>query len=321
LLCLAELASAHAHKLDLSYDLIYYSPIYLTSGTYKRIDCPRCGDFTISARAEATITTNRFEADRWKISAWLRDNTGVQLTSDSLERAVKCLIPSTRMRAERILFWLYRRNPILDYSYSLRQLTTEPEFRCLIAISWSRNEGDVQNLVLKYLGEYLNFIKQHTTSSFQLTATAVDYIENSGAKGDSSIAFCAMWFDASMSNIWNDAISPGISSAGWEPLRVDGVEHAGKIDDQIVASIRRSKFVVADFTGHRGGVYFEAGLAQGLGLPVIWTCREDEIKNLHFDIRQYNCIDWKSDDLPRFKERLKTRIEAVIGRGPKSISQ
>jgi hypothetical protein len=44
--------------------------------------------------------------------------------------------------------------------------------------------------------------------------------------------------------------------------------------------------------GHRGGVYFEAGFAMGLGLPVFWTCRQDDLDKLHFDIRQYNCIDW-----------------------------
>jgi nucleoside 2-deoxyribosyltransferase len=73
---------------------------------------------------------------------------------------------------------------------------------------------------------------------------------------------------------------------------VSGVEHINKIDDEIISLIRKSKFLVADFTGHRGGVYFEAGFALGLGLPVFWTCRKDDLKNLHFDIRQYNCIDW-----------------------------
>jgi nucleoside 2-deoxyribosyltransferase len=71
---------------------------------------------------------------------------------------------------------------------------------------------------------------------------------------------------------------------------------------------------VADFTGQRHGVYFEAGFAQGLGLPVIWTCREDHVKNLHFDTRQQNHITWEqSDDL---REKLKNRIWAVIGLGP-----
>ena len=35
--------------------------------------------------------------------------------------------------------------------------------------------------------------------------------------------------------------------------------------DRIIAQIRASKFVVADFTRNRGGVYYEAGFALGLG--------------------------------------------------------
>jgi hypothetical protein len=41
--------------------------------------------------------------------------------------------------------------------------------------------------------------------------------------------------------------------------------------------------LVADFTGQRGGVYWEAGFAQGLGIPVIRTCKSDELWKLHFD--------------------------------------
>ena len=36
-------------------------------------------------------------------------------------------------------------------------------------------------------------------------------------------------------------------------------EHINRIGDEIISQIRRSKFLIADFTGHRGGVYFEAG--------------------------------------------------------------
>ncbi len=95
---------------------------------------------------------------------------------------------------------------------------------------------------------------------------------------------------------------------------ISGVEHINKIDDEIVSQIRKSKFLVADFTGHRGGVYFEAGFAMGLGLPVFWTCLKDDLANLHFDIRQYNCIDWI--DTADLAKRLKRRIEAIIGIGP-----
>lgn len=91
---------------------------------------------------------------------------------------------------------------------------------------------------------------------------------------------------------------------------MDLKEHNQKICDAIIAEIRKSRFLVADFTGHRGGVYFEAGYALGLGIPVIWTCREDDLEKTHFDTRQYNHVVWK-DEKDLF-EKLKRRIEATV---------
>ena len=75
-------------------------------------------------------------------------------------------------------------------------------------------------------------------------------------------------------------------------------------------------FVVADYTGNRGGVYFEAGLAMGLGIPVFWTYREGRLDRIHFDTRQYNFVPWTLNALDDFRTRLQNRIEATIGRGP-----
>lgn len=53
------------------------------------------------------------------------------------------------------------------------------------------------------------------------------------------------------------------------------IERIKDINDEMVAQIRRSKFVVADLTGYHGGVYCEAEFTYDLGLPVIYTCHED----------------------------------------------
>jgi hypothetical protein len=130
-----------------------------------------------------------------------------------------------------------------------------------------------------------------------------------------SQAFVAMWFDDSTQDVWANGLQKGIVSAGYEPLRIDAKEHVNKICDEIIAEIRRSRFVVADYTGHRGGVYYEAGYASGLGLTVIPTCQKNELSKLHFDVRQYNCIDWETP--AELASRLQARIEAVIGDGPR----
>ena len=116
--------------------------------------------------------------------------------------------------------------------------------------------------------------------------------------------------------IYKNIMSKAICEAGYKPLKIDNKLHNNKICDEIIAEIRKSKFLVADLTGHRGGVYYEAGFAKGLGLEVFWSCNEKDFDKLHFDIRQYNCIKWSHDNLEKFKNDLKNRIESVLGHGP-----
>jgi nucleoside 2-deoxyribosyltransferase len=124
-------------------------------------------------------------------------------------------------------------------------------------------------------------------------------------------AFVAMWFAKEMDDAWLSGFKPGVEAHGYySAVRVDSIEHNQKIDDRIIGEIRRSGLVIADFTGNRGGVYFEAGYAQGLGLPVIWTCRADYVDRLHFDTRQYNHIVWNTPT--ELQEKLRQRIAATV---------
>ena len=127
-----------------------------------------------------------------------------------------------------------------------------------------------------------------------------------------------MWFDDSMTSVWENGIRPAITDAGYEAIRVDQKEHVNKIVDEIVAEIRRSRFVVADFTqgvdGPRGGVYYEAGFAHVLDIPVIFACHRDSLDKVHFDTRQYNHIVWGTAE--ELRDKLAKRIAAVIGDGP-----
>jgi hypothetical protein len=144
----------------------------------------------------------------------------------------------------------------------------------------------------------------------------------------SAQGFVAMWFDPDMSAIYDRAIEPAIRRAGYEAMRIDKKNHNNKIDDEIIAEIKRSQFIVADFScsriadesgkAHwisRGGVYFEAGFAYGLNIPVIWTCRESDIEGVHFDTRQFSHILWS--DPAVFEKDLNDRIRHIVGEGPK----
>ena len=140
----------------------------------------------------------------------------------------------------------------------------------------------------------------------------VDAIEKPPALREK--AFVAMWFKDEMKAAFDVGIEPAITHTGYLPIRLDLQEHSESVIDRIFAEIKESRFVVADFTGQRGGVYFEAGFARGLGLNVIWTCREDHFRGIHFDVQGFNVIVWKNPtDL---RERLNARIRAIVGYGP-----
>ena len=193
------------------------------------------------------------------------------------------------------------------------------------AMAWSESTawGEVC-----FLAEYLQkqgLIEIHTmvneVNKWLESRVSIDgyrHINDSITTVDPAQAFVAMWFHEEMTIAYEEGIKKAVESAGYTPMRIDKKPDVNKIDDEIIAEIRRSRFLIADFThgddGARGGVYFEAGFAFGLGLPVIYTCRNDMVKRLHFDTRQYHHIVWEEPaDLRR---DLKNRIQALIGEGP-----
>lgn len=123
--------------------------------------------------------------------------------------------------------------------------------------------------------------------------------------------FVAMWFDASMEETYQVGVYTPLKSLGYNPIRIDKKEHNDRIDQQIFDEIRKSRFVVSDITGHRGGVYYEAGFASGLGLPVIQTCKESDFNNRHFDVFTINTIVYKTNE--ELATRLRQRVIETIG--------
>src|SRR5207244_4387082 len=64
--------------------------------------------------------------------------------------------------------------------------------------------------------------------------------ETSGA---GTQAFVAMWFDPSTQDAYDNGLFKAIYDSGYDPLRIDKKEHNNKIDDEIIAEIKRSRFL------------------------------------------------------------------------------
>ena len=190
-------------------------------------------------------------------------------------------------------------------------------------MAWSESKtiAEVQFLV-KYLMQQGLFEKRQQVY-YTVTVDGYRWIADMVENADSGQAFVAMWFNDEVNAAYENGVEPAIRDTGYKPMRIDRKQDVVKIDDEIIAEIRRSRFLVADFTqgkdGARGGVYFEAGFAFGLGIPVIYTCREDAIDSIHFDTRQYHHTAWK--DPKDLRDKLEKRILALIGEGPAISSE
>jgi hypothetical protein len=186
----------------------------------------------------------------------------------------------------------------------------------LQASAYSPSADDLRTLFKILESERLIEDKQNI--SFILTAKGLLAAEDMAATGaPSAQGFVAMSFETSLNEAWSNGFDPAIRSAGFRPFRIDAKDYVGGITDEIMTEIRRSRFVVADYTGQVNGVYFEVGFALGLGLTVIPTCRSEEIGALHFDIRHLNTLLWKTPQ--ELATNLQKRIRAVVGIGPDLI--
>lgn len=269
--------------------------------------CPVCGRVTITDQA-VDVLVQELKGRNHILSGYTRERTELALNPiDIRSDNIKGLVSGANIpkkvsdKLDRILLYLERKS-----EYPGKQVVIHPPSDYPIA--YAKNY-----LELEYLLKQLADLHWIEVSGKEIVITSDGWnriVELSRQSKVSDQAFVAMWFTAETESAYKDGIEKAISECGFRPLRVDKLEHNNKICDLIIAEIRKSAFLVADFTGHRGGVYFEAGFALGLGIPVIWLCRADQIEQAHFDTRQYNHIVWENEtDL---YQKLLNRINATI---------
>jgi hypothetical protein len=274
------------------------------------VSCQRCGNYSLTGSAEATIAATPIR-NPGAVSGWIRHQNTMGITpkidSHAVDRLKTLTKPPFLERAERYLVAAAEQTRRLDQWFK----PGDPSF---VGVSYSDDTNELV-IILEHLRNDGLLTNTLSPQGERLTPKGYMFADQLRSKrAASSQAFVAMWFTDEMEAAYRDGLELGIRNAGFAPMLIRKKEHVNKIDDEIIAEIRRSAFIVADFTGHRQNVYFETGFAIGLGLQVIWTCRKDHIPELHFDIRQYNCIDWESE--AELAERLRRRIEAMLGQGP-----
>jgi nucleoside 2-deoxyribosyltransferase len=285
-----------------------------------RVQCPRCGEYIVTEEALRDL-----ESPQGFVQDHLHLLSAVARHSNRKEPLhIDTRLLRDRPEFEARVLSQCPRGVLQKGDYILRHLADKspyPGSEVIIdaggdySIFYCRNEPELR-FHLKSLGErgLVTDVGARANGTLGATLTAngwrhVEELEKPNI--ESKQAFVAMWFDDQMAAAYAQGIAWIEQDTDFKPLPINRKQFNDKICDQIVAEIRRSRFLIADVTGHRQGVYFEAGFAMGLGLPVIWTCRKDQIDECHFDTRQYNHITWETPE--ELRKKLKDRILATIG--------
>ena len=315
--------------------------------------CLRCGDFLLERRCSDTFNAEGFSLiEKRIISIVLRNEHERRndlhpekvITLDVLRNIIKQYLPIDPLaKMDDVLFELGKKSKYIGSIHNINVNSDYPYYHCLkpeelkSILMFLRAEGYIS---APYLSDPSNDIS--------ITVKGYQRLREIMKPGkDSKQCFVAMRFSPEMDEVYEKAIKSAIeftekgeSSPRFEAIKIDSVEHTNDINDEIIAQIRRSMFMVCDLTGYRGGVYFEAGFAYGLGLEIIYTCREDwckeqvlkdadnnevfflfddkknkiEIKKegVHFDLAHRNRIEWSPDNLEDFRIKLENRIKAVV---------
>lgn len=315
--------------------------------------CSRCGHVYLTEEAADDFAGKRFTQTKKNIISIVLRNEfekrkhGLSikpLMLDDLEQIVKqyhTIDPLSRM--DYALINIDRATSLVGVKITIDLSSDYPYYHCF--------EPAELRSILSLLHQE-NFInvpeKVNPQNNLSISTKGYQRLRELKKPGkDSRQCFVAMWFTPEMDEVFKKAIKPAIeftergeSLPRFEAIKIDNVEHINDINDEIIGQIRRSRFMVCDLTGYRGGVYFEAGFAYGLGLDVIYTCREDWTKevilkdraghdvttlydnngkdikikkeSVHFDLAHRNRIVWSPDDLNDFQIKLENRIKAVI---------
>ncbi len=309
-----------------------------------KVDCFRCGKFAIDGTSRAILSTHLDSHDkRCNASSYIYQNQGARIDRDYLMMLKSLGQPLVSTRAYRLLAALCRFLPRVnqqiqivpnELNLCLEKIETreaEKDYAddskisgfietCrahlpLLSASWSLNCYELWFLMNDFLVECKGYLRKNGSVSYAISASGWEFLEHGTTAQESNDVFVAMSFDPSLDEFYQQVIAEGIREAGYNPVRVDRTDHVNKIDDEIISLIRKAKFVIADFTQQKSGVYFEAGFALGFELRVIWMCRNNDLSNVHFDTRQYNIIIWEDERPFEAKRALRNRIEANFGRG------
>lgn len=286
--------------------------------------CYRCGDFVLSGSLITTLPSILQEnknADV-KISHALRImqriNKNVELSTSTIDAILEKPLPRPQEQADLLIRWLaeHSDNPGDEVSldpieHHLSIIGAKTKEGVVLVLSHLIEKGLVQGKLTQTLsGRYIGL------GELALTFDGWNHYETL-LKGGTTYrkAFMAMKFgDIDLNAVLENVFKPSVKMAGFDLVKLDDEPRAGLIDDRLRVEIQSSDFLIADLTHANNGAYWEAGYAEGLGKPVIYTCEKEQFdsEKTHFDTNHHLTVIWDKSAPEQAGDLLKATIRATL---------
>jgi hypothetical protein len=224
-------------------------------------------------------------------------------------------LPSPAEQANNLILWV---GDHLD-SYSdmtAAQAANAPEIAAWVGAPLLANDFESVSWLIEHIPQSLLW-RSVLSGLTRLSLTLAGWERHEALRRtvrENGRAFLAMAFRDELKPVVADCFKPAVAAAGFTLESMLDNPTAGQIDDQMRVAMRTSRFVVADLTHGNQGAYWEAGFAEGLGRPVIYTCRKVEwdAQKVHFDTNHLSTIVWDPENLADAAARLTAMIRATL---------
>lgn len=287
------------------------------------VTCHDCGNFAISGTLAVTLPDAPYtQIERARISHGLRRAGGEsKLNQHSLDALLAAtMLPSASDLRDNLL--LYVANKIAGPGEEIEIYA--PELRATIGayaasgVRWAFEQAVNVGFLVGSGARTMDGDDRFRSHGVTLTARGWERVEELlRSARDSKRCFMAMKFgNAELDTVFRNHFKPAVKQTGFDLMRLDEQPEAGLIDDRLRLEIRRSRFMIADLSHANAGAYWEAGFAEGLGRPVIYTCRKDVFDDPkskpHFDTNHHLTVIWDPANPDVADEQLKTVIRATL---------
>ena len=281
-------------------------------------NCPRCGLFGLSRPAELMLDSVLTDPRKRSILSYgiqktpRRGPNTTLLDLEACQRIVDAgVLPTPQEQADNLIRWLgaHLEGPgqSLEIGFqhhgNIAEAQSEAGFGFILM-------GLIKAGLL--LGEPL--MGPGATTRITLTFAGWERFEKLRRGSSSRRAFMAMQYgDPLMDQLVNDHFRIAVGQTGFELRRLDDEQPAGLIDDRLRVEIQSARFLIVDLTHGNRGAYWEAGYAEGLGKPDIYTCQHSKFaEGSHFDTNHHLTVLWDEIAIDVATRKLKDTIRATI---------